>query len=102
MCNGIIHSAQAQDDPHPLKQAGKDVGHAAKETGKAVKHGAKKVGNEVAEQSSKGYSAVKDKIYSDKQGPNGETIYIDKHAKYYWVDEKGHKQYIAKSALRNK
>ncbi|OQP63812.1 hypothetical protein A3860_23015 [Niastella vici] len=67
-----------------------------------VKEGAKKVGHKTAEVASKGKNAITDKIYKDKEGPNGETIYIDKHSKYYWIDKKGHKVPISKDKLRNK
>lgn len=67
-----------------------------------VKEGAMKVGNKTAELASKGKNAVTDKIYKDKEGPNGETIYINKHSKYYWIDKKGHKVPISKNKLQNK
>lgn len=91
-------TVQAQD----TTTAGQDIKNAAKKTGKAVKKTAKKVGNKTAELASKGSSAVVDKIYEGKQGPNGETIYIDNKSKYYWVDKKGHRVYIAESKLKNK
>ena len=68
----------------------------------AVTSSAKKVGNKTAEVSSKGKSKTIDKTYKDKVGPNGETIYIDKHSKYYWVDKKGHKVYVSKDELKDK
>ena len=67
-----------------------------------VKEGATKVGNKTAELASKGKNAITDKIYKDKEGPNGETIYINKHSKYYWIDKKGHKVPISKNKLQNK
>ena len=67
-----------------------------------VKEGAVKVGNKTAELASKGKNAITDKIYKDKEGPNGETIYINKHSKYYWIDKKGHKVPISKNELRSK
>ena len=67
-----------------------------------VKEGAVKVGNKTAELASKGKNAITDKVYKDKEGPNGETIYIDKHSKYYWIDKKGHKVPISKKELRSK
>jgi hypothetical protein len=84
------------------KNAGKAVGKGAKKAGKAVGKGAKATGNKTAELSVKGVAEVKDKTYKDKQGPNGETIYIDAHSKYYFVDKKGAKHYIAAEALKNK
>jgi hypothetical protein len=67
-----------------------------------VKEGAVKVGNKTAELASKGKNAITDKIYKDKEGPNGETIYINKHSKYYWIDEKGHKVPISRNKLVSK
>ncbi|OQP52879.1 hypothetical protein A4H97_24610 [Niastella yeongjuensis] len=67
--------------------------------GTDVKDGAVKAGNKTAEVASKGKAAVTDQVYKDKVGPNGETIYIDKHSKYYWIDKKGHKVPIEKDKL---
>ncbi|PSL23327.1 hypothetical protein [Chitinophaga ginsengisoli] len=67
-----------------------------------VKEGVVKAGNKTAELASKGKNAITDKIYKDKEGPNGETIYINKHSKYYWIDKKGHKVPISKNKLRSK
>lgn len=69
---------------------------------KEVKEGAKTVGNKAAEVGSKAKARVTDKVYADKTGPQGQTIYIDKHAKYYWIDDKGHKRYISKGLLKDK
>lgn len=74
----------------------------AKKVQKSVSTSAKKVGNKTAEISSKGKSKTIDKTYKGKVGPNGQTIYIDKHSKYYWVDKKGHKIYVTKDELENK
>jgi len=70
--------------------------------GDEIKKGGRKAGNKTAEVASKGKSKVVDKTYKDKVGPNGETIYIDKHSKYYWIDDKGHKHYVVKSQLQDK
>jgi hypothetical protein len=75
---------------------------AASKVGTDVKDGAVKAGNKTAEVASKGKSSVTDQVYKDKVGPNGETIYIDKHSKYYWIDKKGHKVPIEKNKLVTK
>ena len=75
---------------------------AASKVGTDVKDGAVKVGNKTAEVASKGKASVTDKVYKDMEGPNGETIYIDKHSKYFWIDKKGHKVPISKNELRSK
>ena len=67
-----------------------------------VKKTAKKVGNKTAEVASKGKARVTDQVYKDKQGPNGQTIYIDNHSRYYWIDKKGHRHYVVEADLRDK
>lgn len=82
--------------------AGQDAKNALKKTGKAIGKGAKKVGNKTAELASKGKAAVVDKVYEGKQGPDGQTIYINKKSKYYWVDDKGHRHFVAEEDLKDK
>jgi uncharacterized protein YcfL len=81
-------SAGAQEHDRSVKQT--------------VKSGAKKVGNKTAEVASKGKAKATDSKHKDMVGPNGETIYIDNHSKYYWVDKKGHRQYVTESELKPK
>ena len=45
---------------------------------------------------------IKDKVYADKMGPDGETIYIDEHSKYYYIDKDGSKVFITKLEMKNK
>lgn len=63
---------------------------------------ATKVGNKTSELAVKGASTVVDKQYKGKCGPNGETVYINNHSKYYYVDKKGHKVYLKESELMDK
>ena len=63
---------------------------------------ATKVGNKTSELAVKGASTVVDKKYKDKCGPHGETVYINSHSKYYYVDKKGHKIYLKESELMDK
>jgi hypothetical protein len=67
-----------------------------------VKKAAKKTADKTAEVASKGKAGVTDQKHKDKVGPNGETIYIDNHSKYYWVDKKGHRQYVTEAQLKPK
>ncbi|HEV8285296.1 MAG TPA: hypothetical protein VGQ09_13360 [Chitinophagaceae bacterium] len=73
-----------------------------KKTAQEVKKGAKKTANKTAEIASKGKARVTDKVYKDKVGPSGQTIYIDDHSKYYWIDKKGHRHYVTEAELKNK
>lgn len=67
-----------------------------------VQQTAKTVGNKTAEVASKAKAGVVDQKYKNKVGPNGEKIYIDHDSKYYWIDDKGKKQYIDESQLKDK
>ena len=67
-----------------------------------VKKDAKKVGNKTAEVASKSKAKITDQKHKDKVGPNGQTIYIDNHSKYYWVDKKGHRHYVNEAQLKAK
>ena len=75
---------------------------AVEKTTHAVKKTAKTVGNKTAEVASKGKATVTDKIYKNKVGPEGQTIYIDGHSKYYWIDKKGHRNYVTEVELKDK
>jgi hypothetical protein len=75
---------------------------AVKKTTQTVKKEATKAGNKTAEVASKGKAKVTDNVYKDKVGPNGQTVYIDDHSKYYWIDKKGHKNYVTEADLKNK
>lgn len=61
-----------------------------------------KAGNKTAELAVKGVSAVGDKEYKGKTGPGGQTIYINKNSKYFYVNKKGAKVYVPKAKLKDK
>ena len=67
-----------------------------------IDSGAQKVINKTAEVASKSKAKVTDEVYKDATGPDGETVYIDNHSRYYWVDKKGHRHYEEKAALKPK
>jgi ABC-type microcin C transport system permease subunit YejB len=73
-----------------------------KKVGTATKKTAKKVGNTTASVAVKGASKIADKTYKGKEGPNGETVYIDKMDRKYYVDDKGKKVYLKKSEIKDK
>jgi hypothetical protein len=74
----------------------------AHKVGKKIEKTSKKVGDKSASVAVKGASAVTDKVYKGKEGPEGQTIYIDKKDKKYYVDEKGKKVYLKESEIRDK
>jgi hypothetical protein len=63
---------------------------------------AKKIGHKTASIAVKGASKVADKTYKGKEGPGGQTVYIDKHDKKYYVDEKGKKIYLKATEIHDK
>ena len=86
----------------PVAMYAQDSPSTVKKTGRAIKKGAKKVGNKTAEVASKSKAAVTDEKHKDKVGPAGQTIYIDNHSKYYWVDDKGRRHYVTEADLKDK
>lgn len=106
---GFVLSAPAQTvneaeekTESSIKKAARKTERAAKKAAKATKKAAKKVGNETAEAASNAKAAVTDQMHKDKVGPNGQTIYIDNHSKYYWIDDKGKRHYVTESELKAK
>jgi len=87
-----------------IEGAAKDVGQAtstaAKDVGKATATGAKAVGKKTSELASKGAAAVTDKRYEGHWALTGELVYIDEYGKYFYVDKKGHRQFITKAQMR--
>ncbi len=73
-----------------------------KKTGRAISGTAKKVGNKTSELAAKGKADVVDKEYEGKQGPKGQKIYIDNKSRYYWLDKKGHRRFVAENKLKDK
>lgn len=95
---GFFNNVIAQDSTSVVKKVEKGV----TKTGKAIGKGAKAVGEKTSEIASKGKAAVVDKEYKDKVGPAGQTIYIDKNARYYWINKKGHRHFTTKAHLKDK
>jgi hypothetical protein len=81
---------------------GKEIKNVAKKTGHAIKGGAKKVGTKTSELAAKGKAGLVDKVYEEKEGPNGAKIYIDKASRYYWIDKKGRRHYMTAAQLKDK
>jgi hypothetical protein len=81
-------------DTSKMSRTAHKVGHATAKTATTVAH-------KTAEVSAKGAAAITDKKYEGKCGPGGETVYINKDSRYFYVDKKGHREYLKKSQLRN-
>lgn len=98
--SGIKKAARKTE--RAARKAVRKTDRAANKAAKATKKAAKKVGNETAEAASNVKAAVTDQMHKDKVGPDGQTIYIDNHAKYYWIDDKGKRHYVTEAELKAK
>ena len=59
------------------------------------------VGHQVSNTAANTDSRVVDKKYHDKRGPHGESVYINKFSRYYYINKKGHRVFIKKDQLRD-
>ncbi len=82
------------------KKVGNATADAAKDVGQATATGAKKVGNKTSELASKGAAAVANKRYEGHWALTGELVYIDEYGRFFYVDKKGHRQFITKAQMR--
>lgn len=103
----ILGQANAQNTlGHKIDKGAKKVGHATAKTATTVGHATAKtattVGHKTAEVAAKGDAAVVDKKYDGKVAPNGQAVYINNKAQYYYVDKKGRRVYVRKAELRDK
>lgn len=100
--------AQSKADTveNTVEKGSKKAWHATKKGTKKAWHGTKKgakaAGHETAELATKGKAEITGKKSQLWDGPKGQTVYIDNEGKYYWINGKGKKIYVSKSALRAK
>jgi hypothetical protein len=71
-------------------------------TAKKIGKKGEQIGNKTASVAVKGAMKVTDKTYKGKEGPDGQTVYIDKKDRKYYVDGKGKKVYLTPSQIRDK
>jgi hypothetical protein len=82
-------------------EAKDDINRETKETGDEIDRDADNAGDEISEAAGNVGAEIKDKPYVDKVGPNGQRIYMDRHSKYYYINEKGEKVYITKLEMKD-
>ncbi|MES2279396.1 MAG: hypothetical protein V4592_25415 [Bacteroidota bacterium] len=81
---------------------GHKISKSAKKVGNATAKTATQVGHKTSELAAKGAAVVVDKKYDGMVAPGGQTVYINSHSQYYYVNTKGHRVYLKKSQLVNK
>ncbi len=106
LTGSVTTQAQTQKEDkstgQEIKDGAKKAGEEVKDAGKEVGKGAKKAGKKTAEISSKGASKIADQQLKDRVGPDGQTVYVDGHSRYYWVDNSGRHVYVEESKLKAK
>jgi hypothetical protein len=89
---------EARDE---IKEESREAKQEAREADENVREETDDVGDDVSEAAVNAASHIKDKVYVDKVGPDGQTIYIDKHDKYYYVNNEGKKVFITKLQMKD-
>lgn len=85
-----------------LDEESREAREEAREAEENIEEGAEKTGDDVSEAAANAAAHVKDKVYVDKVGPEGQTIYINKHSQYYYISDDGKKVFVTKSQLKDK
>lgn len=96
------NSETLRDDKERIEDKAEQAGEEIEEEGKEAKSDIDKAGDKISEVAGKAAAGITDKVYSDKMGPDGQTIYIDKHSQYYYINDEGEKVYLSKSQLKDK
>jgi hypothetical protein len=63
---------------------------------------AEEAGDAISEAAAKAAAAITDQKLDNKVGPGGRTVYVDEHAKYYYINNEGKKVFITKLQLKDK
>jgi hypothetical protein len=92
---------EAREADREMKEEAREADRKLDKTGDDLNRETDEAGNEISEAAGNIGAEIKDKPYVDKVGPDGQRIYMDRHSKYYYIDEKGNKVYISKSEMRD-
>jgi hypothetical protein len=82
---------EAEEVERDAERAAEKAERETDDEGNAIREGAANVG-----------AHIKDKVYEGKGGPHGQTVYIDKHSKYYFIGEDGKKVFLTKAQMTRK
>jgi DNA anti-recombination protein RmuC len=111
MENAWDNSTDAAEDG--VRESGEAIEEGAEEAGEAVEEGAEELGEETEEAADEsndrlekigktGAAHIKDERIESKEGPEGETVFIDEHAQYYYINKQGERVNVDKSELKDK
>lgn|SRR5690606_2058612 len=67
-----------------------------------INEGVDEAGDEGSQVGRTAAAQIKDERLESKEGPNGEPIFINEHAEYYYINDDGQKVKVEKSELKDK
>src|SRR5690606_20223175 len=74
----------------------------AEDDGDKIESGADETGDKASQVSKTAAAEIKDEKLESKTGPNGEPVFINEHAEYYYINNNGEKVKVKKSELKAK
>lgn len=84
-------------------QAGDEIREETHEAGEKVENAADDSGDKLEKIGKSGAAHLKDERLESKEGPHGETIFINEHGQYYYIDDKsGERVNVEKAELKDK
>lgn len=93
---------ETREAKEELKEERREAKEDSKDTESDLEEGAEKLGDEISETAASGAAHIQDKVYVDKMGPDGQSIFINKHSKYYYINDEGKKVFVSKWQLKDK
>jgi hypothetical protein len=90
---------EARDEMNEERDRNKGVSSSREDE---LEEGADNLRDEADEHGTKLKSEITDRELEDKAGPDGQEIYIDDSANYYYVDERGNKVYVSEEQLTDR
>ena len=84
-------------------QAGDEIREETNEAGEKIDDATDDTGDNLEKIGKSGAAHLKDERLESKEGPHGETIFINEHGQYYYIDDKsGERVNVEKSELKDK
>lgn len=113
---------EAREESREIKQEAREPEREVKEEGREAKREANEgvsnveremnsvdvekevevAGDAISEAAAKAAAAITDKKLDGKVGPDGQTVYVDDDAKYYYINQEGEKVFITKLQMKDK
>jgi hypothetical protein len=92
---------QAKEVKEEAKEEAREAERDAERAPQKAERKSNETGSELKEDAANAGAKIKDKVYEGKGGPQGQTIYIDKHSRYYYINGDAKKIYITKSEMKD-